>query len=179
MKSCGVGFWAPRTGNARVAFNAPLSRLNSNTAAADPPPTYTRSPLDEMARPSQASVTGTLLVTAPEAVFITLMLGGRYPPLSTSRCLPSGVSADAMGKVESATCFPAGSRRQPLFNRNPPVGSAPTCSRGAGCELSSAAKAMHAMASRGLSADFIQVPPLYSRGAEDLVVRATRRAHLV
>src|SRR5437868_10759227 len=83
-----------------------------------------------------------------------------------------------MGNVESSTCLPAGSSRQPLFNRNPPVGSGPTCSRGAGCELSSAAKTMHAMARRGLSADFIQVPPLYSRGAEDLVVRATRRAHL-
>ena len=39
-----------------------------------------------------------------------------------------------MGSVSSGTCVPAGFTRQPLFSRNPPPGSEPTCSRGAGCE---------------------------------------------
>src|SRR5215204_5128567 len=70
---------------------------------------------------------------------MTLMLGGRYPPLRTSIYRPSGVTADAIGNVESSTCRPTGSSFQPLFRRKPPVGSGPTCSRGAVCELSMAA----------------------------------------
>src|SRR5580698_1355780 len=68
------------------------------------------------------------------------MLGGRYPPLSTRRYLPSGESAVAMGSVSSGTCLPAGATRHPLLRRNPPPGSGPTCSRGEGCEPASTAR---------------------------------------
>src|ERR1017187_5085948 len=88
------------------------------------------SPLGEMASPSQPSATGTLPVTRPEEVSITLTEGGRHPPLSTSRYLPSGESAVDMGNVSSATWRPTGSRRHPLLSRKPPPGSGPTCSRG-------------------------------------------------
>src|SRR5580658_6680146 len=93
-----------------------------------------------MARPSHASGTGTLPVTAPVARSITLMDGGLYPQLSTSMYLPSGVTTLDIGSVSSAICLPTGCRRQPLLSRNPPVASGPTCSRGAVCELKSAPK---------------------------------------
>src|ERR1039457_5247058 len=104
------------------------------------------SPLGEMASPSQPSATGTLPVTRPEEVSITLIEGGLYPPLSTSRYLPSGVSAVDMGSVSSGTWRPTGSRRQPLLSRKAPPGSGPTCSRGAGCEPSMATIETKAMA---------------------------------
>src|ERR1035441_1033763 len=90
------------------------------------------SPLGEIASPSQPSATGTLPVTRPDEVSITLTEGGLYPPLSTSRYLPSGVSAVDMGSVSSATWRPTGSRRQPLLSRKAPPGSGPTCRPGAG-----------------------------------------------
>src|ERR1035437_5406063 len=51
------------------------------------------SPLGEMASPSHPSATGTLPVTRPEEVSMTETVGGRYPPLSTSRYLPSALPA--------------------------------------------------------------------------------------
>src|ERR1039457_6840243 len=104
------------------------------------------SPLGEIASPSQPSATGTLPVTRPEEVSITLTEGGRYPPLSTSRYLPSGVSAVDMGSVSSDTWRPTGSRRQPLLSRKAPPGRGPTCSRGAGWEPSMATRETKAMA---------------------------------
>src|SRR5437762_736245 len=92
-----------------------------------------------MASPSQPSATGTLPRTRADAVSITLSEGGRYPPFSTSRYLPSGESTLDMGNVSSGICWPTGAKRQPLLSRNPPPGSGPTCSRGAGWEPSSAA----------------------------------------
>src|ERR1017187_3572569 len=89
------------------------------------------SPLGEIASPSQPSATGTLPVTRPEEVSITLIEGGLYPPLSTSRYLPSGVSAVDMGSVSSGTWRPTGSRRQPLLSRKAPPGS-PAWRRGRG-----------------------------------------------
>src|SRR5436305_2556960 len=68
------------------------------------------------------------------------MDGGFHPPFRTSRYLPSGESADDIGKVSSGICVPAGSRRHPLLSRKPPPASGPTCSGGAGCELRSTAR---------------------------------------
>src|SRR5260370_18188257 len=99
-----------------------------------------------MASPSQPSATGTLPVTRPEEVSITLTEGGRYPPLSTSRYLPSGESAVDMGRVSRANWRPTGSTRQPLLSRKPPPGSGPTCSRGDGCEPRMATRERRAMA---------------------------------
>src|ERR1039458_2768812 len=56
-----------------------------------------------------------------------------------------------MGKVSSGICLPAGSRRQPLLSRNPPPGSGPTCSRGAGREHRRAAARRSAMQIYGKS----------------------------
>src|ERR1035438_543111 len=104
------------------------------------------SPLGEMASPSHPSATGTLPVTRPEEVSMTETVGGRYPPLSTSRYLPSGESAVDMGRVSSAIWRPTGSRRHPLLSRKAPPGSGPTCSRGAGWEVRRAARERKAMA---------------------------------
>src|SRR5664279_1711287 len=88
------------------------------------------SPLGEMASPSHPSATGTLPVTRPEEVSMTETVGGRYPPLSTSKYFPSGESAVDMGRVSSAIWRPTGSRRHPLLSRDLTPGSGPSCSRG-------------------------------------------------
>src|ERR1035437_1656631 len=99
-----------------------------------------------MASPSHPSATGTEPVTRPDAVSMTETEGGRYPPLSTRRYLPSGESAVDMGRVSSASWRPTGSRRQPLLSRKAPPGSGPTCSRGEGWEVRMAARERKAMA---------------------------------
>src|ERR1700733_4195365 len=144
MKSCGVRFSGGTTVNVRVVSSTPFEKENSNTEACEPPPTYTRSPLREKVRPSQPSATGTRLVSRPVAVSSTLIVGGLYPPFKTSRYRPSGERAVDIGNVSSGVCLPAGAKRQPLLSRNPPPGSGPTCSRGAGCEQTIAAAASSA-----------------------------------
>src|ERR1700728_183950 len=139
MKSCGVRFSGGTTVNVGVVSSTPFEKENSNTEACEPQPTYTRSPLREKVRPSQPSATGTRLVSRPVAVSSTLIVGGLYPPFKTSRYRPSGERAVDIGNVSSGVCLPAGSKRQPLLSRNPPPGSGPTCSRGAGWEQTIAA----------------------------------------
>ena len=65
------------TGNVRAGVSVPPAKVNSKTDAFDPPPTYTRSPRGAKAMPSQASATGTLALTSPDAASITVMEGGR------------------------------------------------------------------------------------------------------
>jgi hypothetical protein len=61
----------------RAGVSVPPAKVNSKTDAFDPPPTYTRSPRGAKAMPSQASATGTLALTSPDAASITVMEGGR------------------------------------------------------------------------------------------------------
>src|SRR4051812_45207817 len=114
--------------------------------AFDPPPTYSRSVCAAKAMPSHASATGVVLTTCALAISMTLIEGGRYPPFSTRRYLPSGESVVAMGSVLNGICLPTGSSFHPLLSRNPLPGSGPTCSRGTGCEATIAARTTTAAA---------------------------------
>src|SRR5258705_3930967 len=114
--------------------------------AREPPPTYSRSLCGANATPSHASGTGVVLTTCALAISITLIEGGRYPPLSTSRYLPSGESAVDIGSVLNGICLPTGSSFHPLLSRNPPPGNGPTCSRGTGCDPTIAARTTTAAA---------------------------------
>src|ERR1035441_6003931 len=103
MKSCEPRCSCGTTTKVRAGVRTPSAKANSKIDAFCPPPTYTRSPAGEIARPSQPSATGTEPFTLPPAVSITLTEGGFQPPFSTSRYLPSGVSALDMGRSEEHT----------------------------------------------------------------------------
>ena len=76
MKSRLVRLAASTTGKVRVGWSLPSLNENSNTAACDPPPTYTRLPLGVNANPSQPSGTGVRLTSLAPATSSTLIEGG-------------------------------------------------------------------------------------------------------
>ena len=113
------------TVNVRVASSAPFEKVNSKTAAREPPPTYTRSPFRENVRPSQPSATGTRLVSRPVAVSSTLIVGGLYPPFSTSRYRPSGRERRGHGKRIERYLFARGIQTPTAIEQKAAAGKRP------------------------------------------------------
>ncbi len=76
MKSFGVRLSGGTTANVRVGASFPSAKLNSNTAACPPPPTYTNLPSGEKVNPSQPSGIRVRLSSVIDDASSTLIDGG-------------------------------------------------------------------------------------------------------
>ena len=111
--------------NVRAGCQLSVCPVELEHAACDPPPTYNFLPSGENVNPSHPSATGVRLVSSIVSACSTLTEGGLYPPFRTSRYLPSFDNAEAIGKVSSETCLPAGSQRPSAVQQKAASGAGP------------------------------------------------------
>ena len=83
-------------------------------------------------------LTAVLGVLAAAAVAVPAQAATQVNYAALGDSYSAGVGAGGYD-LSSGICLPTGSTRHPLLSRKPPLGNGPTCSRGAGCEASTAA----------------------------------------